>query len=551
VSSGTSDLFLKVDGITGESADSKHRNEIDVQSFSWGAFQSGTTSTGGGGGTGRATLQDVHVVTRFNAASPRLLERMTTGQHAPGARLVLRRGGTTPAEILTLNLEDVTVSSYQLTTALDGTLLEEYTLHFGSGAAGNRAPVANADVVETPEDTTVVVDVLANDTDPDDDVLVVTELGTPAHGSVTLNDDGTVTYTPDANYNGTDAFTYGISDGQGGSATATVSVTITPVNDKPVANPQTVNVAEDGVVTVTLSGSDVETAEAQLVFTITRLPDHGVLTSGGAPVRVGDTFTGPPTLRFEPGLCAEPGADSFGFTVTDTGDPAGTPGNVLTSDEAPVTLNVLPAVADGSLSFSNGILRIGGTAGADTITVSRSGANLVVRGSVSGQFPLAQVSDVRVWGRGGNDVVAINVDVAAFVSGGAGDDDLSGGGGADLLLGGDGNDMLTGASGDDVLIGGRGSDRLVGAAGNDLLIGGELACRFTLGAVRALGASWAASGLPSAGLRLSGPDADVTDTEVDHLTGAAGGDWFVVSAGDKFQDAKPDKNGGDAVSLLA
>jgi len=492
----------------------------------------------------------VHVVTRFNAASPRLIERMTTGQHAPGARLVLRRGGATQAEILTLNLEDVSVSSYQLTTALDGTLLEEYTLHFGPGAAGNRAPVAAPDAAETPEDTAVVVDVLANDTDPDDDLLVVTALGTPAHGAATLNVDGTVTYTPDANYNGPDAFTYTISDGQGGNSTATVSVTVTPVNDKPVADPQTVSVAEDGIVSITLGGSDVETPAGELVFTITRLPAHGVLTHGTTPVAVGDTFTGPPTLTFEPGLCAEPGADSFAFTVTDTGDPAGTPGNVLTSDEAVVTLNVLPAVADGSLSFSNGVLRIGGTGGADMITVTKAGANVVVRGSVTGQVPAAQVTEIRLWARGGNDLVVVNVDIPTYINAGAGDDDVSGGGGADLLVGGDGEDKLGGGSGDDVLVGGLGSDRLVGAAGNDVLIGGELACRFTLPAVRSLGAAWSAGSLPVPALRLTGPNADVSDSEADHLTGASGADWFVVSPADKYQDAKPEKK-GDALSILA
>jgi hypothetical protein len=83
-----------------------------------------------------------------------------------------------------------------------------------------------------------------------------------------------------------------------------------------------------------------------------------------------------------------------------------------------VTLNVTPAVADGSLSFSNGILRIGGTSAANSITVSRSRSNLVVSGSVSGQVPLAAVTEIRIWGRGGNDSIAVNLDVPTFVSGG-------------------------------------------------------------------------------------------------------------------------------------
>jgi Ca2+-binding RTX toxin-like protein len=266
-------------------------------------------------------------------------------------------------------------------------------------------------------------------------------------------------------------------------------------------------------------------------------------------VAVGDTFTGPPTLTFEPGLCAEPGSDSFAFTVTDTGDPAGTAGNVLTSDEAAVTLNVTPAVADGSLLFANGVLRIAGTGAADTITVSRFGTNLVVAGAVNGQVPIAQVSEIRIWGRGGSDVLTVNVNIPAYINGGAGDDQISGGGAADLLLGGDGDDMLGGAAGDDVLVGGLGSDRLVGAAGADVLIGGALACRFTLTAARSLGTAWASAGVPVRALRLAGPNPDVTDTDADHLTGASGADWFVVSSADKNPDAKPEKK-GDAVSVL-
>ena len=550
VSSGPTDLFLRVEGVQGESEDAKHRNEIDVQSFSWGGHHSGGTSTGGGAGAGSATLHEVHVVTRLNAASPRLLERLADGEHIPDARLVLRRGGLRPVEFLTLNLEDVTVSSYRVTTALDGTLLEEYTLHFAPGAAGNRQPVANADTVQTPEDLPLVVDVLANDTDPDGDLLTVTGVGAAAHGAVTLNDDGTVTYTPQPNFNGTDAFTYTASDGRGGSDTATVTVTVTPVNDKPLADPQTVTVTEDGSVSMTLSGSDVETAAADLVFTVTRLPDHGLLSHATTPVDVGDTFIGPPTLTYEPGLCAEPGADSFGFTVTDTGDPTGTPGNLLTSDAAGVTLNVTPAVADGSLSFSNGVLRIGGTGGTDTVTVSRSGPNLIVSGSVTGQVPLAEVTEIRAWGRGGDDALSINVDIPTFVSGGLGDDHISGGSAFDWLLGGDGDDKVGGAPGDDVLVGGVGKDRLVGASGDDVLIGGALACHVTLPALRLLGAGWSATYLPAPGLRLTGQNADVSDSEIDHLTGASGADWFVVSSMDTYQDARPGRK-GDALSILS
>ena len=84
--------------------------------------------------------------------------------------------------------------------------------------AVNDAPVAANDAAATAEDTAVVIPVLANDTDLDGDTLSVSSVGTPAHGGAAINPDGTITYTPAANYNGTDSFTYTIGDGNGGTA---------------------------------------------------------------------------------------------------------------------------------------------------------------------------------------------------------------------------------------------------------------------------------------------------------------------------------------------
>ena len=76
---------------------------------------------------------------------------------------------------------------------------------------------------------------LANDTDLDGDTLSVSSVTAPAHGTAAANPDGTITYTPAANYNGADSFSYTVGDGNGGTATATVTVTVTGVNDGPVA----------------------------------------------------------------------------------------------------------------------------------------------------------------------------------------------------------------------------------------------------------------------------------------------------------------------------
>ena len=99
----------------------------------------------------------------------------------------------------------------------------------------NERPVAVDDEAETPEDRMVTVDVLANDADPDGDRLRVETVSAAIHGTPAVTAGGAVTYTPEANYHGADRFTYVVSDGRGETATATVDVTVVPVNDAPVA----------------------------------------------------------------------------------------------------------------------------------------------------------------------------------------------------------------------------------------------------------------------------------------------------------------------------
>ena len=92
-------------------------------------------------------------------------------------------------------------------------------------AAVNSPPDAVDDLASTTEDTAKTIDVLANDSDPDDDVLSVTSVSTPGNGTAVINPDNTITYTPNAGFSG-DSFTYTISDGNGGTDTATVSIAV-------------------------------------------------------------------------------------------------------------------------------------------------------------------------------------------------------------------------------------------------------------------------------------------------------------------------------------
>ena len=108
------DYFLKIDGITGESADAKHKDEIDVLSWSWGETHPTAPAPGGGGGTGKVAMGDLHVGANLSKAGPQLMLACASGKHLKSAVLTGRRGkGKGQAEFLTFSLSDVLVSAYQ------------------------------------------------------------------------------------------------------------------------------------------------------------------------------------------------------------------------------------------------------------------------------------------------------------------------------------------------------------------------------------------------------------------------------------------------------
>ena len=107
----------------------------------------------------------------------------------------------------------------------------------------NNAPVANDDTATTEENTAVQIQVLANDTDINGDLLSVSSVGTSNNGSVAIGNDGNIQYTPDEGFSGNDSFTYTISDGEL-SDTATVTITVNN-NSSPVANIDNISGEED------------------------------------------------------------------------------------------------------------------------------------------------------------------------------------------------------------------------------------------------------------------------------------------------------------------
>jgi type VI secretion system secreted protein Hcp len=107
------DYFIKFDGIKGESTDAKHKDEIDVESWSFGETHAGSASSGGGAGTGKVSMQDFQFVMGLNRASVALMKACATGQHIKTATLAARKAGKGQQEYLTFKFHDVLISSFQ------------------------------------------------------------------------------------------------------------------------------------------------------------------------------------------------------------------------------------------------------------------------------------------------------------------------------------------------------------------------------------------------------------------------------------------------------
>src|SRR5271165_6880604 len=107
----TVDYFLKIDGIEGESMDAKHKNEIQLQSWSFGESQQGAFVQGGGGGAGKVTMQDFHFTMQTNKASPKLFLSCANGEHIKSALLTCRKAGKEQQEFLKVTFTNLLVSS--------------------------------------------------------------------------------------------------------------------------------------------------------------------------------------------------------------------------------------------------------------------------------------------------------------------------------------------------------------------------------------------------------------------------------------------------------
>jgi VCBS repeat-containing protein len=174
----------------------------------------------------------------------------------------------------------------------------------------NNTPSALADIYTTSEDIVLVVGqpgVLGNDTDPDNDILTASLVSQPVHGVLTLNANGAFNYTPDANYHGPDSFSYRASDGALSSAVTAVSLTITSVNDPPIALADAYSTDRDTPLTVSQPGvlsNDIDADADSLTATLVSGPAHGVLAlnaNGSFSYIPNPAYFGPDTFSYRAG----------------------------------------------------------------------------------------------------------------------------------------------------------------------------------------------------------------------------------------------------------
>ena len=196
--------------------------------------------------------------------------------------------------------------------------------------AVNDAPVATNGAASGSEDTVITGTLLASDIDSAS--LAYSRVANAAHGNVTVNANGTFSYTPNADFNGADSFSFKATDGTLDSNVATVSLTVHPVNDAPVATDGAASGSEDAVITGTLQASDIDSAS--LTYGRVANAAHGSVT-----VNANGTFSYTPNTHFD-------GADSFSFKAND---------GALDSNVATVSLTVnpvndAPVAANGAVS---------------------------------------------------------------------------------------------------------------------------------------------------------------------------------------------------------
>ncbi|EBA08680.1 Ig-like domain-containing protein [Sagittula stellata] len=460
-----------------------------------------------------------------------------------GDPIVCTTVGIPPTGTATLN-PDGTVT-YTPEPGFEGTVTFDYTADDGNGGTdtgtitvtvgnpGNQPPVATDDDAVTAEDQPVTIDVLSNDTDPEDDTITITEVGTPANGTAVIDPTtGGIIYTPNDGFLGIDTFTYTVTDGTpGNTSTATVSVGVTPdtappANIPPVAmddivstDPATPIVIEPlandtdadvgDVLTVTSVGTPangtatLDPTTGEVTYTpnagfigVERIPytiDDGNGGTDSAEMIVGvgidisegridtDVFPVPPALQpFDP----LNGFDQDPDPSDDLDSETGTSGADLIStgdDDDTIVAGggadtVLPGIDDDLVDLGGGNDYLFDVQGADTISGGQGNDTIIAGIDTFSDYE----NDDPAFAPGSplRDVFGFTSDPNQedgrdSVDGEGGDDYIETGDDRDTITGGGGNDTIDGGIDDDLIRGNQGDDSLIGGHGSDTIDGGQ------------------------------------------------------------------------------
>ena len=379
----------------------------------------------------------------------------------------------------------------------------------------NDAPVANDDTAITGVGESVTIPVLVNDTDADNDPLTVTAATSP-NGDVVINSDGTITFTPTPGFTGDASIDYTVDDGNGGTDTAQVSVSVGETSGPPVAVDDTAVTNEDTEVTIPVLANDTDPEDDTLTVTAATSPNGDVVINDNGTI----TFTPAPDFNGEAVITYDitdgnGGVDTAEVVVTvnpvndgplaedDTAivnaggtvvvpvllndsDIENDPLTVISASSPNGTVEINP---DNTLSFTPA----DGFTGDAVVNYTISDGELtdpavvfvnvrdgIVTGTDDGDLidedytgdpegDLVDNLDEFLPGEGPNDDIIVAGGGDDTVLAGLGDDDVSGGDGDDSIDGGVGDDELDGDAGNDTLTGGDGSDTVTGGVGDDVI----------------------------------------------------------------------------------
>ncbi len=342
---------------------------IDNNASSVGPYTAVVTVIDGNGGT----MSDSFVWTVGNPGPVAMDDAYTVDEDAVLAATVAGNDSDSDGDVLTYNLmagpANGSISwntngtfTYSPNADFHGTDSFSYRTTDSDGATAtaiavitidpvNDAPVATDDLETTDEDTPVTVNVLSNDTDPDAEPLLVSILSTPANGTVSVNPDGSVEYTPKPDFHGEDSFDYEICDTDGICSSATVTIQVATVNDGPVAVDDSYSTREDTPVMGSVGINDSDPEGDVLTYRLVAPPADGSLTFNpdGTFVFVPNgNFFGSTSFVYE--VCDSLG-DCDTATVTIVVDPVNDPpvasdNAEVTSEDTSVVVNLLGNDAD-------------------------------------------------------------------------------------------------------------------------------------------------------------------------------------------------------------